>query len=149
VSDADGLVDRLALRELVEAYASGADRRSGVEVAALFTADGRLVVRLDPADDGPGAVRRGRAEIESAISTLRRYRATCHVIANTAASVDGDGATGRTGCVAHHVQGEPGAERDRVLYIRYDDTFVRFEGGWLIDTRVVNVEFVEERPLVS
>jgi SnoaL-like domain len=45
--------DRLAIRELVEAYAHCADRRDAKGQMALFTADTHFVVYMDAKDPKP------------------------------------------------------------------------------------------------
>jgi hypothetical protein len=45
--------DRLAIRELVEAYAHCADRREAQHQVALFTADAHFVVYMNAKDPKP------------------------------------------------------------------------------------------------
>ena len=45
--------DRLALRELIDAYAHCADRRDAKSQLALFTDDARFVVYMDAKSDVP------------------------------------------------------------------------------------------------
>ena len=52
--------DRLALRELVDAYAHCADRRDAKGQMALFTEDTRLVVYMDAKSDIPSQEFQGR-----------------------------------------------------------------------------------------
>ena len=60
-------VDSWEVRQLVERYASGADRGDGEGVASLFTEDGEFVLWLDPDSPDPTSHRRGRAEIAQSI----------------------------------------------------------------------------------
>jgi len=139
--------DEAALRGLVEAYASGVDTRCYDAVAALSTADGVLATSSTP---GGGVEREtvGREAIARALHGLDRYEATLHVVANHATSVDGDRATGETGCLAHHVvRGDDGGCTDRVLAIRYHDTFERTATGWAISRRELRLLWIERRPV--
>jgi hypothetical protein len=68
--------DRVAIRELIDAWAHRADRRPAERQAALFTADGTVAVyEGDPAIHKPTAILRGRAEIVSALGVLNKYEA--------------------------------------------------------------------------
>jgi len=52
--------DRLAIRELVEAYAHCADRRDAEDQMALFTADTHFVVFMNAKDPKPSQELRSR-----------------------------------------------------------------------------------------
>ena len=140
-------LDDAALRALVEAYAAGVDGRRYDEVAALFTDGGVLATSGTP---GGGVEHEtvGRDAIARALHGLDRYEATLHVVANHVASVDGDRATGETGCLAHHLErADDGACTDRVLAIRYDDSFERTAAGWAISRRELHLLWIERRPV--
>ncbi|MGO9343578.1 MAG: nuclear transport factor 2 family protein [Acidimicrobiales bacterium] len=138
--------DRLAIAELVHSYAQAVDGRDPEGAAALFTSDGELVVWSDAGSEPP-PVRRGREQIAGALAGLDRYRATFHAISSHTVVLSNDVATGRTGCVAHHVSGSGDQERDRVWYLSYTDTFRREAEGWRIARRELRVKIVEEYPL--
>jgi uncharacterized protein (TIGR02246 family) len=140
------LLDRAVLRNLIESYANFCDAGEPERTAGLFTEDAELVVMLNPGGE-PTSVRKGHEEIASAMAALSRYWSTMHVIANVNQEIDGDTATGRIGCVAHHIEGPEGERRDRVLNIRYTDKYVRTEGTWRFKHREVRVLAVEKRPL--
>ena len=55
--------DRLALRELVDAYAHCADRRDAAGQMALFTEDTHFVVYMDPKSAEPSQDLRGRESL--------------------------------------------------------------------------------------
>ena len=133
------IADRLAIRALVDEYALGADRRDLARFAAVF---------LDTATLTGAEFRyEGVDQISTIPEKLARYSRTLHVIANHVVALDGDTATGETYCVAHHLSADDGTERDRVMYIRYHDAYVRTEGGWRITARRLEVEWVENRPV--
>jgi uncharacterized protein (TIGR02246 family) len=141
------VVDRLAISDLVHAYAQGVDRRDPEGVARLFTEDGTFVAYATPGDGEPTSRSHGHAEITRAIAMARHYRSTTHTIGNHQAAVEGDRATGETRCVAYHVFGDEGGETLLVWYIRYLDTYVRRPAGWRIHERVLRVDLVSEQPL--
>ncbi len=142
------VADRTALRHLVDAYARHVDRREARSVASLFTPDGRLVSRLhDAADDAP-IVRCGRDEIAGAIDAgLARYLATTHIVGGQVVIIDGDGATGDTVCLAHHVYERAGTRRMLVMAVRYADTFARQSDGWGFAERQLSLDWREDRAM--
>jgi uncharacterized protein (TIGR02246 family) len=140
------LEDRAAIADLVHAYAQAVDRRDADGAAALFAADGELLVWSEPAAQQP-TVCRGREQISSALAGLDRYRATFHSISSHTVALSNDEATGCTACVAHHVSGSADQERDRVLYLNYTDAFRREAQGWRIVRREMRVEIVDDHPL--
>ena len=144
----DELADRVALRELVEAYAHNVDRLDPVAVAALFTDDGVLkIYEGDPASVEPARVRTGRREISEALAGLSRYEVTTHFLGQQSVQLAGDTATGETYCMAHHITSADGARRDKVLSIRYLDRFRRVDSRWRIDERVLIVDWADDRLL--
>jgi uncharacterized protein (TIGR02246 family) len=145
-ADLQELVDRLALRQLVEAYARGADRRDAEGMAELFTDNGRLAIYDgQPGTSEPTADRRGRGDIASAMAGLNRYEVTTHLLGQQTVELDGDRATGETYCLAHHLSHRDGARENRVMSIRYLDSYVRSHGRWLIEERLLAVDWVETR----
>jgi uncharacterized protein (TIGR02246 family) len=145
---ADLVADRLAIADLVHAYAQGIDRRDVDAVAALFTDDADFVAYATPGATEPTTQRQGREKIFRSISGgLRQYRTTVHTIGNHLASVDGDRATGETRCVAYHVLGEEGAETLMIWHLRYLDAYARTADGWRIDQRVLRVDVVSHQLL--
>jgi ketosteroid isomerase-like protein len=141
--------DEWEIHQVVERYASAADRADGDAVAAVFTDDGELEIWMDPTSESRTAIRRGPAEIAAAIRGLTRYRSTHHTISSSVATVDGDHATGETRCEAHHVEAGAGEVHDRVLFIRYDDTFARVDGRWRIARRELHVKWIAIQPVES
>ena len=139
--------DRLALRELVERYALGVDRRAAADVAALFEPEGVLAVPVVPNGLDPTVERRGRAAIEEALGALDRYVATFHAVVGHVVELDRDTATGTTSCVAHHVTGGGDGSHDTVWMMRYRDDYRRQTDGWRFSRRALTVDWIEERPV--
>ena len=142
------LEDRVALRDLVEAYARCADRIDGEGLAALFMPEGVLRIVRRGVEETP-AERVGREEIATAISRLDRYVATFHFVGNHYVTVDGDEGTGEAYCVAHHLLGESGSQIDHVMMIRYQDQYRRQPDGWKLAVRELRVDWTEERTVTS
>jgi hypothetical protein len=68
--------DRLALRELVEAYAYCADRRDAAGQMALFTPDTHFVVYMDAKNPIPSQELHSRAALAPVFADLNKYQAT-------------------------------------------------------------------------
>jgi hypothetical protein len=135
---ADVAADCLALRELVESYATAADRRDATGFADLFSVDATLAT-FSPA----GAVASsytGRDEIATIPQRLATYDLTVHLVGTVDVQVDGTTAAGEAGCTAHHLRGSD----DKIMVIRYVDRYVR-EDRWRFSAREVRVLFTEHR----
>ena len=140
--------DRLAIRELIEAYAHCADRRDGKGQMALFTADTRFVVYMDAKDPKPSQELHAREALAPVFADLNRYAATMHFVGqSTIFSLSGDRATGEAYCIAHHLSMDGEKRRVMVAYLRYLDTFAKMDGAWLFAERLLYVDWLEERAL--
>ncbi|HVY10535.1 MAG TPA: nuclear transport factor 2 family protein [Mycobacteriales bacterium] len=136
------IVDSWEVRQLVERYASAADRGDGATVASLFTEDGEFVMWLDPESPDPTSHRRGRSEITASIDRIRDYSHTHHTIGSHYAEIAGDRATGETRCEAHHLVGAPPNVRDHVMFAYYLDEFVKESGRWLFKRRELRINWI-------
>jgi hypothetical protein len=140
--------DRLAIRELVEAYAHCADRRDAKSQMGLFTADTHFVVYMDAKDPKPSQELHSSEALAPVFAELNRYQATTHFVGqSTVFTLTPDRATGEAYCLAHHVT-VSGAKRSlMVASLRYHDTFVKVDGAWLFAERLLYVDWVDERAL--
>ena len=125
------------IRSLAIEYAEGVDRRRFDAVAELFLESGTL--------EPPGALRSGRRDIAAALEGLRRYSGTFHHLGQHRVDLDGEEATGKVYCQAHHFAEIDGQRQDRVLFIRYQDAYVRHRDVWRFASRRLEVDWVEER----
>jgi ketosteroid isomerase-like protein len=138
--------DRLAIRDLVDAYAHCADRRDAEGQKSLFTEDTHFVVYMDGQDSEPTQVLDGRKALTPVFDDLNRYQATMHFNGQSTIALDGDGATGESYCIAHHLFTENGERKLMVAWLRYGDTFVKIDGAWLFAQRNLYVDWTETRP---
>src|ERR1700682_3636551 len=140
--------DRLAIRELVEAYAHCADRRDAKGQMALFTEDTHFVVYMNAKDPKPSQELHSRAALAPVFDDLNKYTATMHFVGqSTVLSLTGDRATGEAYTLAHHLTVEGGKRRLMIAALRYDDAFVKKDGEWLFAERKLYVDWIEERAL--
>ncbi len=141
------IVDRLALRELSDRYASAVDRRDAGSLVDLFTEDAELSVHDPPEADAPSRVRRGRRELGEIPRLIDRYRKTFHFVGNSLYEIDETSATGEVYCVAHHLIGDAEGVTDHVMLIRYLDDYRRCDDDrWRITRRRLLVDWAEDRP---
>jgi hypothetical protein len=140
--------DRLAIRELVEAYAHSADRRDAMGQMSLFTTDTHFVVYMNAKDPKPSQELHSREALAPVFADLNRYDATTHFVGqSTIFTLKGDRATGEAYCLAHHVTVEGGKRHLMVASLRYLDTFAKIDGAWLFAERLLYVDWLEERVL--
>ena len=140
--------DRLAIRELVEAYAHCADRRDAKGQMALFTADTHFVVYMDAKDPTPSQELHSREALAPVFADLKQYAATMHFVGqSTILALTGDRATVETYTLAHHLSIDGGKRRLMIPARRYNDTFVKTGGAWLFAERLLYVDWLEERAL--
>ena len=96
--------DRLAIRELVEAYAHCADRRDPKGQMSLFTEDTHFVVYMSAKDPTPSQELHSREALAPVFADLNKYDATTHFVGqSTIFTLTGDRATGEAYTLAHHV----------------------------------------------
>src|SRR6476619_6233449 len=102
-------VDRLAIRELVEAYAHCADRRDAKGQMSLFTPDTHFVVYMNAKDPTPSQELHSRAALAPVFNDLNKYAATMHFVGqSTILTLTSDRATGEAYTIAHHLTIEGG-----------------------------------------
>jgi hypothetical protein len=131
-------VDRLAIRELIEAYAHCADRRDAKGQMSLFTANTHFVVYMDAKDPKPTQELHTREALAPVFAELNKYEVTTHFVGqSTILTLTSDRATGEAYCLAHHVTLDGGKRRLMVASLRYLDTFVKKDSAWLFAERLL------------
>jgi ketosteroid isomerase-like protein len=140
--------DRLAIRELVEAYAYCADRRDAAGQMALFTPDTNFVVYMDAKNPAPSQELHSREALAPVFDNLNQYHATMHFVGqSTITSLTTDKATGQAYCLAHHLTLDGDRRHLMIATLRYADTFAKVDGTWLFAERRLYVDWIEERTL--
>ena len=144
----DEAADRLAIRELIEAYAHCADRRDAKSQMSLFTPHTHFVVFMNAKDPTPTQELHSREALAPVFADLNKYEATTHFVGqSTIFSLTSDRGTGEAYCLAHHVTVDGGKRRLMLASLRYLDTFVKLDGAWLFSERILYVDWLEERAL--
>jgi ketosteroid isomerase-like protein len=138
--------DRLAIRELFDAYAHCADRRDADGQKALFTDDARFAVFMDGPDTDPSYVLNGRDALSPVFADLNQYEATTHFNGQSTVQLNGDEATGESYTIAHHLFTTDGQRRIMIASLRYLDTFTKLDGAWYFAERNLILDWSETRP---
>jgi ketosteroid isomerase-like protein len=140
--------DRLAIRELVEAYAHCADRRDATGQMALFTPDTHFVVYMNAKDPTPSQELHSREALAPVFNDLNKYVATMHFVGqSTILSLSEHRATGEAYTLAHHLTVDGEKRSLMIAALRYTDTFVKTDGAWLFAERRLYVDWLEQRTL--
>jgi SnoaL-like domain len=111
--------DRLALRELFDAYAHCADRRDAEGQKALFTEDTRFAVYMEGEGTEPTYVLQGREALTPVFDDLDRYEVTTHFNGQSTVTIAGNRATGESYTIAHHLFIEDGDRKIMIASLRY------------------------------
>ncbi|HEX6393470.1 MAG TPA: nuclear transport factor 2 family protein [Acidimicrobiales bacterium] len=143
----DEAADRLAIRELFDAYAHCADTRDAEGQKALFTEDARFAVYMDGPDSEANYVLQGREALSPVFDDLNRYQATMHFNGQSTVILGANRATGDSYTIAHHVYTEGGTRMMMVAWLRYLDIFTKVDRNWYIADRQIILEWSETRPL--
>ena len=141
--------DRLALRELFDAYAHCADRRDAEGQKALFTENTRFAVYMDGEGSEPTYVLQGREALTPVFDDLNRYEVTTHFNGQSTVAIDGNRATGESYTIAHHVFTEDGSRKIMIASLRYLDAFTKNEGHWYFAERKLILDWSETRSMAT
>ena len=142
---AEEVADRLAIRQLIDAYAHCADRRDAKGQMALFTADTVFEVFMDSRSAEPTQTLRGRDALAPVFENLNIYQATTHFNGQSTVEIEGNTAKGESYCIAHHLTVDGEKRMLMVASIRYLDTFSKENGAWLFAERKLMVDWTDTR----
>jgi ketosteroid isomerase-like protein len=135
------VLDEAAIRDVVNRYCRGIDRRQFDMVRSCYHPD---------ATDDHGGFKGGvEAFIAMCTENLKRYERTMHFMGNLHIEVDGDQATSEAYTIAFHRLSAKGDKpaRDHVVGFRYVDNFERRLGEWKIARRVCVFEWTRTDPV--
>ena len=141
--------DRLAIRELFDAYAHCADRRDAEGQKALFTQDTVFAVYMDGEGSEPTYVLNGRKALTPVFADLNRYEVTTHFNGQSTVRLDGERATGESYTIAHHLYTENGSRKIMIASLRYLDAFTKIEGAWYFAERKLILDWSETRTITA
>jgi ketosteroid isomerase-like protein len=137
--------DRLAIRELIDAYAHCADRRDAKGQMALFTENTAFHVFMDSRSPEPTYILHGRDALAPVFEDLNQYQSTTHFNGQSTIRLEGDRAIGESYCIAHHLKANGDNRTLMLASIRYLDQFVKQDGAWLFAERKLMVDWTDTR----
>jgi hypothetical protein len=141
--------DRLALRELFDAYAHCADRRDAEGQMALFAPGARFAVYMSGEGSEPTYVLEGREALSPVFADLNQYDVTTHFNGQSTVTLDGDTAAGESYTIAHHLYTADGERKIMIASLRYLDTYSKVDGAWYFAERKLIVDWMETRTSIA
>lgn len=131
--DAQHILDRLALKELVDTFSNLADTKEVDAQLLLFTADATVEsIR----DGNQGSILKGHREIGDAFKNfLGLFETVYHQNGQQTVNIDGDKASGISYCTVVLIGSNNGQKMMTTMGVRYNDNYVRKDGKWLIAKR--------------
>ncbi|MCU6792418.1 nuclear transport factor 2 family protein [Paenibacillus sp. WQ 127069] len=143
------VTDRVAIRDLIDAYAYCADTRDADGQMALFTEDTVFRVFMDERQTEPTQIVYSRTDLAPVFDSLTTYVSTMHFNGQSKITLSGDTAIGTTYCFAHHLTMDGGDKKLMVAAIRYSDDFIKINNRWFFKKRDLKVAWIETKPLNS
>lgn len=128
--------DKLALKELVDTFSNLADEKKVADQMVLFTDDaevntyigGKLVFEM-----------KGKQQIEDVFTNfLAGFHTVYHLNGQHTASLNGDKAEAINYCQVILVENKDGKDIQHAHSVRYQDSYRKENGVWLISNRVAN-----------
>src|ERR1700750_2127451 len=133
--------DRLAIRELIEAYAHCADRRDAKGPVAPITRDTHFVIYMNAKDPRPAQELHSRDALAPVFADLNQYDATTHFVGqSTIFTLEAHRGTGEAYCLAALVFMKDEKRRLILASLRYLDTIAKTDGAWLFAERLLYVD---------
>ncbi len=138
----DGVSDRLALSDVLDAYARGIDTKDFALVQSLFTDDAALDYTAFGGPKGTAA-----KVFDWIANAVTAFPMTQHHITNRVFSIDGDEATSTADLLAVMGMGS-GDGKLNMMFTGgiYKDTFQRTAQGWKISQRVCDRGWMASGP---
>lgn len=136
---------KLELRELVDAYSNLGDEKKLEEQMSLLTPDHRYTVYMGGqlVADVSGT-KQLLEEFKGHAALVKRYFS---INAQHTVEVNGDTATGVAYSQLKMVRDQDGKEVITDYSVKFDDTYVRQNGTWLIKIRIAHFIIIEARTL--
>ena len=139
--------DRLAIRELLDAYAHCADRRDVEGQLSLFAADAEVLLFMGRRPDELTGRFNGRDALRPLFDSLKTFEATTHFNGQNTLVWGEASATGELNCLAHLVKADGTDRTLTVSAVRYLDRFVKQDGLWFFQKRQAVQDWVSVSPL--
>jgi hypothetical protein len=127
--------DHEQLRWLADTYARTMDDRDAATLNSLFVPDGRLLITAEKTREFPAG-----EGLEKIIEYMASYDRTFYFVGNHISEIEGDRANGETYGIAYHYSDRDGGPAKIIENpIRYVDSYVRTDRGWLFRERAATI----------
>ncbi len=134
--------DQLALKKLVDTFSNLADLKDVKSQMNLFTDDAQVISKTNNQTFDS----KGKKEIEKAFADyLALFDIVYHLNGQQTVEIKGDHATGISYCFVTLI----GDGKKNQSGLRYNDTYVKQNGKWLIKKRVSDFMFTSVDPYNS
>ena len=131
--------DQLALKKLVDTFSNLADLKDVKSQMNLFTDDAQVISKTN----NQNFESKGKKEIEKAFADyLALFDIVYHLNWQQTVEIKGDHATGISYCFVTLI----GKGKKNQSGVRYNDTYVKKNGKWLIQKRVSEFLFTSVDP---
>jgi hypothetical protein len=135
------------LKQLVDTFSNLADEKRIADQMPLFTSD--TTVQVFMGDDLLFDISGTEQLEETFIGFTANVKRSSHMNGQHSVEISGDTATGIAYCQVKLVSDEDDREVIVDSSIRYDDTYIRRDGRWLIASRISHFFINEKRVLAS
>lgn len=129
------LADRAEIRDLIAAYAQGADNPDMKLFFSVFTSDLIMCFEGLTQYEGLDAFRDAMFSGKLTGVTNCKIRTSTHVMVNELIEIDGDEGTGVVYCISHLIGERDGKPYAATRGLTYDDRYRRTPDGWRIAYR--------------
>ncbi len=148
MNDLTQLIERQALKDLVDTFSNLADEKNVAEQMPLFTEDAQVTTYIG---GQLFADMRGRAEIESIFSNfLANFHTVYHLNGQHTVTFNSDtSAEAVNYCAVQLVAQQDGKQMMTSHSVRYQDSYQKVNGKWLIAKRIANFMITDTRELAT
>ncbi len=130
-------LDKIRIRDIINKYFFGLDRRDWDAVSSCFTSDARWESKPETVDrSSETVVRNGIKVIIEKLHKVEQFSATSHLATSQSIKIRGDTAAAETFAIAHCIFGPVDRGRIFVRGLLYVDELFRTAEGWRIQHRV-------------
>ena len=139
------LLEKQALKELVDTFSNLADEKKVAEQGPLFTEDGHVTTYIG---GQVFADLKNRAEIVQVFTDfLANFKNVYHINGQfTVTRLDDTSADAINYCHVVLTEEKDGQTLIHNHYVRYNDSYIKENGRWLIKRRIANFMISDSRP---
>ncbi len=144
MNSVETLIEKQAIKELVDTFSNLADEKKVAEQGFLFTEDAHVTTYIG---GEVFADMKGRAEIVDVFANfLANFKTVYHLNGQfTVTRLDETQAEGITYCQVALVEEKDGKDVIHNHYVRYQDSYAKMDGAWLIKRRIANFMISDSR----